>query len=610
MTDFYRTHLCDELQIKHVGENVKLSGWVHRLRDHGGVLFVMIRDQYGLTQLVISEENKDLLAVAKLLKSEYVISIEGKVVERSQDTINKKLSTGDIEVNVSTIYILNESSQLPFPIDKNTVIGDEAIKYRYLHLRRPEVKEIIQKRYLITKEVRDFLHIKGFTEIETPMLTKTTPEGARDFLVPSRVFPGEFYALPQSPQQYKQLLMVAGFNKYFQIARALRDEDSRADRQPEHTQIDIEMAFIKRDEIMDLLEEMVIQLTEKFSDKKLLSKPFQRIKYYDALNKYGTDKPDLRFGIEIQDATSIFKDTEFRIFSSIIQNSGVVKGLLLPGCGNYSRKELDELIGLAQDFGLKGLVWVTINSENKIKSSTGTAIKTDELVRLKDAFGAKQNDLIVIAADKPNIVLQSLGLMRVYFGKNLNLIDYNMVGFAYVVDFPQFEWDETGKRFDPVHHMFVMPKKEYIELLDSEPEKVLSTQFDLVCNGYELCSGSERIHKSILQRKIMRLIGLSDEEINNKFNHLLKALNFGAPPHGGVAPGLDRLVMVLTGIESIRDVIAFPKTQKGQDLMMGSPTIASSQQLKDLCLKIDLTKMKEERKKYIKSLQAFGERTF
>ena len=611
MTELYRTYLCNQLQIKHVGQYIKLAGWVHTLRNLGGVLFIMLRDQYGITQLVISEDKKKLLDKAKLLKPEYVISVDGQVAGRKQGTINKNLATGYIEVNVSEIYILNESNQIPFPIDKNIPLGDEeTIRYRYLHLRRPEVKEIIQRRYLITKGVRDFLHLRGFTEIETPLLTKTTPEGARDFLVPSRVFPGEFYALPQSPQQYKQLLMIAGFDKYFQIARALRDEDSRTDRQPEHTQIDIEMAFTTRNNIIDLLEEMVITLTEKYSDKKLLSNPFRRMTYDKALNTYGTDKPDLRFGLEIQDATAIFKETTFKIFANIIHNSGVVKGLVLPNCGHYSRKELDSFIPLSKEFGLKGLVWIVINADNSIKSSTGKTISMGELMQLKNTFGAKQNDVIILAADTPKIILNALGLMRVHFGKKLKLINYDVLGFSYIIDFPQFQWDEIGKRFDPVHHMFVMPKKEYIDLLDSKPDKVLSTQFDLVCNGYELCSGSERIHQSTLQRKVMRLIGLSDKEIDSKFNHLLKALSFGAPPHGGVAPGLDRLVMVLTGMEHMRDVVAFPKTQKGQDLMMESPTTASEQQLKDLCICLDYNTMKEERRKYIQSLHSFNERTF
>ena len=596
----YRTHTCGELRLQDTGKEATVSGWVHTIRDHGKLIFLMLRDQYGLTQVVTSEEHSENLSLVQQLKIESVVTVKGKVVQRDEETRNPALPTGEIEIIIEKITLHNSSLPTPFEIDKDSVVYDDAIRYRYLYLRRPSIKKHILFRAKVTKFIRDFLYERGFSEIETPLLTKTTPEGARDFLVPSRVFPGEFYALPQSPQQYKQLLMIAGFDRYFQIARCLRDEDSRADRQPEHTQLDMEMAFAERDTIMELVEELVIQMVEKLSDKKLLYKPFRCISYNESMSKYGTDKPDLRYGLEIHEVTQHFEKTQFKIFHTLLEKKGTIHSIVIPQYGNSSRKILDELINIAMDCGLRGLVWVNYQNKMEPKSSAGQAIEKEILLDIGDLLNVVSGDVVILAADETETALTSLGSMRAKLAHKLQLIDESLVGFAFVIDFPLFQWSKTEKRLDPTHHMFVMPKEEHLHLLETEPLQVLSTQIDLVCNGYEMCSGSQRIHKSSLQRKIMRLIGLSDGEIENKFSHLLTALDFGAPPHGGVAPGIDRLIMVLQGLDSIRDVIAFPKTQKGQDLMMDSPCIASSEQLAELFLKIDYSKMKKEKETQIK----------
>lgn len=611
MLNEYRSHTCGELRKSEVGHEVTLSGWVHSRRDHGGIIFITLRDRYGLTQIVCSEAGSpQAFEAAKPLRLEYLISVRGQVKERPPGTINTNMPTGEIEVWVDEIRLLNTCKQLPVEVNKETPV-DEAtnMKYRYLYLRRESAKTRIVQRYLITKFVRDFLHSRGFVEIETPLLTKTTPEGARDFLVPSRVFPGTFYALPQSPQQYKELLMIAGFDKYFQIARAMRDEDPRADRQPEHTQIDIEMSFVSRDDIINLLEGMIIAVTEKVSDRKLLFKPLPWIPYAEVMEKYGSDKPDLRFGIEIQDVSNVVRGSDFRVFSETLATGGVVKGIVVPDCGKYSRKELDSVVELGKSFGLKGLVWIVPSSE-RIRSSVGKILGEDILCRIVQTMKASEGDLVLLAADQAKTALSALGELRLHFGDVLNLRDPNVVAFAFVVDFPMFQWDDVGKRYDPVHHMFVLPKDEYIPLLDTAPLEVISTQFDLVCNGYEMCSGSLRIHKRPLQEKIMRMVGLAPDEIQDKFGHLLEALEFSAPPHGGAAPGLDRLVMVLTGTPSMREVVAFSKTQSGRDLLMNAPTPAGEEQLRELCLKVDYDSMKPEWAEHLKSLKTFEQRVF
>ncbi len=600
----YRSHTCGELGKGHEGQHVRLCGWVMSVRDHGQLLFIMLRDIYGLTQLVASKEiSADAFARAAVIRNEFVIQVTGPLALRSEDTINKKLATGEVELRVEKLVVLNKSKTPPFLIDSDSFVRDESIESRYLYLRRNHVKEILIKRAFVTKFVRNFLERKGFLEIETPLLTKATPEGARDFLVPSRVFPGNFYALPQSPQQYKQLLMVAGFDRYFQIAKALRDEDTRADRQAEHTQIDLEMCFVRRDDIMALLEQMFTELTkELFPEKTILYAPFRRLRYDECMQRYGNDKPDLRFGLEIHDVSSAFSQTGFRIFKSILEAAGSIKAICLGKKAGLSRKEADELIALAGECSLSGLVWAYSVSKSKSdtltpgnsswKASSAKIISQAEFESIAELLQADEHDLILLAGAKNSVeLMDGMSKFRVALAKRYSLINQDQLAFAFVIDFPLFEWSADEKRYDPIHHMFVLPKDEDIQKLESDPLAVKSTQFDIICNGYELASGSERIYKAELQRKIMQMIGLSDEAIDGKFGHLLKALQHGAPPCGGAAPGLDRLLMVLTGVSSIREVIAFPKTQRGQDLLMGCPSPADKAQLKELALKVDETKL-------------------
>lgn len=564
-----------------------MSGWVHRRRDHGRLIFVDLRDRYGITQIVFSADRApEAYEAAKALRSEYVIRVQGEVVPRPADMRNPNLKTGDIEVWAGRLDVLNPSKSLPFEIDVERPVPETAnLKYRYLYLRRQSVQERLIMRHRITHWVRNFLNARGFIEIETPLLSKTTPEGARDFLVPSRNFPGTFYALPQSPQQYKELLMIAGFDKYFQIARCLRDEDPRADRQPEHTQIDIEMSLVTREDVLALLEEMIIGLVEEVSDRKLLFKPLPRIPYAEAIARWGSDKPDLRFGMELQDVSAIAAKSGFRVFADTVAQGGQVKGIVVPGLAGLSRRELDEVNARAQQLGGKGVVWLAVNPEGHVRAST-SHLEPEIAQSIVTATKANPGDLILLVGDTPKTVANVLGQLRLDFGDRLGLRDPQVVAFAFIIDFPMFEWDEERQRYDPVHHMFTRPRPDSLALLDTDPLAAISEQYDIVCNGLELASGSIRINERWLQEKVMQMVGLSLEEARSKFGHLLEALEFGAPPHGGVAPGLDRLVMVLTGTPALREVIAFPKTQRGEDLMMNSPIPASEEQLRELHLRV------------------------
>ncbi len=598
-----KTHYCGELKEEHVGQNVILAGWVHRRRDHGGLIFIDLRDKEGIVQVVFNPDTSEKAhKTASELRIEYVAKIAGKVVKRPPGTENLKLPTGQIEVIASDIQILNTAKTPPFYINEDVEVDENlCLKYRYLYLRRPRMKDNMILRYKVEKFMRDFLDARGFVEIETPILFKSTPEGARDYLVPSRLHPGKFYALPQSPQQLKQLLMVAGFEKYYQIARCFRDEDLRADRQPEFTQLDLEMSFIDEEDILNLLEEMFTSLVETVKPEMRVLKPFPRISYAEAIDRYGTDKPDMRFGLELKDLSTIFANSEFSVFRSVLESGGAVRGICLPGCAEYSHKQLEELTELAKSYGAKGLVTMALPSGNykypeqlthdKVKSVAAKYLTLEQLRDIVCRFEANPGDLILIVAGERKMVGKVLAELRREMGHRLGLIDRSLLAFVFIVDYPLLDWNEETGKWEPMHHPFTAPVEEDVPLLDIDPAKVRARHYDIVCNGYELSSGSIRIHTRQLQEKIFRLLGYSDEEIEARFGHLLEAFDYGAPPHGGIAPGIDRLVMLLAGAENIREVIAFPKNQSAIDVMSDSPSPVSKAQLGELHLELKVEKI-------------------
>ena len=593
-----KSHSCGELRDKHVGKEVTLAGWVHRRRDHGGLIFIDLRDREGVAQVVFNPEtSKESHKTANELRSEYVAKITGKIALRPAGTENLKLPTGKIEVIASDIQILNTAKTPPFYINEDVEVDENLyLKYRYLYLRRPRVKDNMILRHKVEKFMRDFLDARGFIEIETPILIKSTPEGARDYLVPSRIHPGKFYALPQSPQQLKQLLMVAGFEKYYQIARCFRDEDLRADRQPEFTQLDLEMSFIDEEDILSLLEEMFTALVETVKPEMQMIKPFPRLSYAEATERYGTDKPDIRFGLELRDLSKIVAESEFAVFHSAIQGGGKVKGICLPGCADYSHKQTEELTELAKSCGAKGLLTLALPAgsydkpeqltPDKVKSVAAKYLTVEQLKEIVRRFEANPGDLILIVAGERKMVDKVLDELRREMGRRLGLIDPNLLAFVFVVDYPLLDWNEETKLWEPMHHPFTAPVEEDMPLLDTEPSKVRARHYDIVCNGYELSSGSIRIHTRQLQEKIFHLLGYSDEDIEARFGHLLEAFDYGAPPHGGIAPGIDRVVMLLAGTDNIREVIAFPKNQSAIDVMSDSPSPVSQAQLDELHLKL------------------------
>ena len=580
-----RTHNASDLEVKDVGVEVVLNGWVNSRRDLGGLIFIDLRDRSGLIQVVFSPEvDQDAFHLAEQVRSEYVVAVQGKVSLRPADTENPNLKTGKIEIYVQKMEIMNTAKTPPFYIEDGIDVDENLrLKYRYLDLRRGEMRENLMLRHRVVKTMRDFLDSRGFLEIETPMLTKSSPEGARDYLVPSRVHHGEFFALPQSPQIFKQLLMVAGMEKYFQVARCFRDEDLRADRQPEFTQLDIEMSFIDEEDIMGLMEEMMA-LIFKVGINRDINIPFPRLSYDEAMKKYGSDAPDLRFGLEIVDLTEIMAQSQFQVFSSAIQAGGVVRAINAKGCASFKRREIDQLGQLAIDYGAKGMAWIVV-SEKELKSPITKFLKAQEIEEIMSALDAQPGDLILFAADKQEIVSRVLGFLRMELARRLDLIDKDELNFMWIYDFPLFEYDQEEGRYVAVHHMFTSPRLSDLDRLDNNPEGIKARAYDLVLNGTEIGGGSIRIHQREWQEKVFSLLGMSFEEVRDKFGYMLDAFEYGTPPHGGIAFGIDRLAMIMGGRSSIRDVIAFPKTQSASCPLTNAPSAVSNKQLRELAIK-------------------------
>jgi len=578
----YRTRTAGGLREGDVGERVRLAGWVHRRRDHGGLIFIDLRDRWGIAQVTFHPDRAQVFAAAEQLRPEWSISIEGEVVRRPEGNENPDLPTGAVEVEATDLSVLNPSETPPFEIERDRPVDETLrLKYRYLDLRRERMKEAIVFRHRVVKRMRDFLDERGFLEIETPLLTASTPEGARDYLVPARLYPGQFYALPQSPQQFKQLLMVAGFERYFQIARALRDEDQRGDRQPEHTQLDLEMSYATQDEILALVEDLYTGIVEDLTEKTLFRSPFPRLTYAEAMDRFGTDKPDIRFGLELTDVSEVARTSEFKVFHGAVESGGSVRGIAVGGLGGLSRREIDELAAVAATGGARGLAWLKLEG-GSLDGPIAKFFSEEERAALRERFGADEGDYVFFVADKDPVVFESLSRLRLHLRDRLGLADPDVLGLCWVTDFPMFEWNEDEGRVEPMHHMFTMPREEDLPLLETDPLRVIGQLYDLVANGTELASGSIRIHRPELQQKVFDVIGIGPEEAQRRFGAILTAFRYGAPPHGGIAPGVDRLIMVLRDQPNIREVMAFPKTQAARDEMMDAPGPVSEEQLKEL----------------------------
>ncbi|HLB65383.1 MAG TPA: aspartate--tRNA ligase [Anaerolineales bacterium] len=583
-----KTHTCGELRPEHVGQTVALAGWVHRRRDHGGVTFLDLRDRWGIAQVVANPSISEAAhRAAADVRAEWVVRVEGMVRRRPQGMENPSLATGDVEVEAASFEVLNPARTPPFPIAEETEVEEGLrLKYRYLDLRRARLQRNLELRHRMVKFIRDYLDGRGFWEVETPILFKTTPEGARDYLVPSRVHPGHFYALPQSPQQLKQLLMVAGVERYFQIARCFRDEDLRGDRQPEFTQLDLEMSFVVRDDVMALAEDLFTKLVESVvPGKKLLAKPWPRFQYVEVMDRFGIDKPDIRFGLELKDITDLAPGSGFKVFESAAASGGTVRGINAKGCAAFSRKEIDDLTALAGEFGARGLAYDAV-VEGEGRSSFAKFLTPERRQAIRARLEAEPGDLLLFVADRAPVVFESLARLRNHLGERLGLRDPNTLAFCWVIDFPFVTWNEEEKRWDPSHHLFTSPMREDIPLLDSDPGRARGQQYDMVLNGVEAGGGSIRIHDRELQEKVFGLIGLQPEVARQRFGHMLEAFEYGTPPHGGIAPGIDRICRLFADEPDIREVIAFPKNQAARDVMSDAPSPVEPGQLEELHLKV------------------------
>jgi len=594
MKGLKRTHRCTEVSNKNVNETVTVMGWVQKSRNKGGIIFVDLRDRSGVLQIIFEEDKcgSESFAKAEKLRSEFVVAITGEVVMRAGG-INKNLATGDIEIIAKDIRILSESETPPFPIEENSKTKEELrLKYRTLDLRRPDLQRNLILRSRVVNSIRNFLDEEGFLEIETPILNKSTPEGARDYLVPSRVHPGSFYALPQSPQIFKQLLMAAGYDRYYQVAKCFRDEDLRADRQPEFTQIDMELSFVDIEDVLDVNERLIAKIFKEAIDVDV-ELPIQRMTWREAMDRFGSDKPDIRFGMELTNVTEVVKDCEFVVFKGAIDNGGSVRGINAKGQGAMPRKKIDALVDFAKGYGAKGLAYIAIAEDGSFKSSFAKFMKDEEMSALIEKMEGKPGDLLLFAADRDKIVFSVLGALRCELADQLGLVSKDDYKFLWVTEFPVFEWSEEEERFQAMHHPFTMPMEEDLELLDTDMGKARAKAYDIVLNGVELGGGSVRIHQDDIQEKMFKLLGISDEVAQDMFGFLLTAFKYGVPPHAGLAFGLDRIIMLMTGADSIRDVIAFPKIKDASCLMSEAPGTVDAKQLEELCLKVEILEEEE-----------------
>ncbi len=587
MKGLHRTHRCAELSAANIGETVTIMGWVQKNRNKGGLVFVDVRDRSGIIQVVFEEgkSDADLIAKAASLRSEYVVAIVG-IVEKRSGAVNSNIATGEIEVVPSQLRILSESETPPFPIEENSKTKEELrLKYRYLDLRRPDLQRNLMMRSQIATLTRQFLSEEGFLEIETPILGKTTPEGARDYLVPSRIHPGSFYGLPQSPQLYKQLLMCSGYDRYFQIAKCFRDEDLRADRQPEFTQIDMELSFVDVDDVIDVNERLLAMLFKEILDVDV-ALPIPRMTWQEAMDRFGSDKPDARFGMELVNVTEVVKDSEFAVFKGAIENGGTVRGINAKGQGAMPRKKIDKLVSFAKDYGAKGLAYIAIQKDGSYKSSFAKFMTEEEMQNLIAAMGGEAGDLLLFAADKNKVVWDTLGALRLELARQMDLLDKNEYKFLWITEFPLLEWSEEQNRYTAMHHPFTMPMEEDWQYIDTDPGKVRAKAYDITLNGNEIGGGSIRIHQNDIQEKMFEVLGFTKEQAYNQFSFLLDAFKYGVPPHAGLAYGLDRLVMLMAKVDSIRDVMAFPKIKDASCLMTQAPSMADDKQLEELGLEL------------------------